>query len=495
MKKFNLEIAKTMKPAGFWEGFYEISQIPHPTEHEQELAKHLMKRFAELGCQEIKQDKMGNIRCVLPASAGCENWPMITIQGHMDMVPNKAAESTHDFVKDPLELFIEDDLIKANKTTLGADDAIAMSTMFAILYDKELKHGPIEFLCTVQEETGLIGASNIEKNFAKGKYLLNVDHENYQEVIIGCVACYIQDIHSKFTRKPFNGHKVLKLTLNNLKSGHSGGEIHLKRINSIKMMFDLLYNIITGEHKHEVAIVNVAGGILKNAIPADFKLELAIKPDEYECIKSDMTKMLEDYRKEFKGYDADFKYEFESTEPTIDPIEISRSNEIITMYMAMVNALDVYDFDHGQAETSTNCGVIETTNDEIIAHAYARSLYASGAERITKMVQACATLGHSTAPVLDKIPPWSPVYKDNELLEAYKKAYKNVNGTDIKVSTCPGGLESAVLLDRNESLRGAICIGPNLHGCHSPQEEIVISAAEKFYKVVKEFLQNADKIK
>lgn len=494
MKKFDLKYAKTLKPVGFWEGFYEISQIPHPTGYEQKLAQHLMKRFEELGCKDIKQDQKGNFVCWIPATKGCEKWPMITIQGHMDMVPNKTVESKHDFLKDPIDVLVDNGVIKANNTTLGADDGVGLSIMFAILHDKTLKHGPIEFLCTVEEETGLVGASHMEKNSLKGKYLLNIDNECGKEVIIGCQACYTQDIHSKFTRKPLPGHKVLKLSLSGLASGHSGSQIHLKRINAIKMMFDLLYNTINGKHPYKVAISNISGGTLKNAIPANFVLELAVDPNDYDFIKSNMTKMLEEYKREFEGGDDNFKYEFSLELPSMDPIDIKRSNEIITMYMAIFNGLNTYDIDHGQSQTSTNLGIIEIVKNEIISHWYARSLFSTGAERVAQMVEACAKLGHSKAIMMDRVQPWSPVHKNNKLLEMWKKIYKEVNKKDIEVNLCPGGLESAVLLDRNESLKGAISIGPDICECHSPTEHIAIASVEPFYQLIRKLLENANKL-
>lgn len=495
MKKFTLEIAKTMKPAGFWEAFNDLCSIPRPSGQEEQIAKFLEQKFKDKGCVEVTRDKNNNVHAIWPASAGCEDWPMITIQGHMDMVPAKTSDSTHDFTKDPIEAYIDGDKLTANKTTLGADDGISIATMYAIMEDKELKHGPVEFLCTTEEETGNTGAIEIDPTPIKGQYLLNIDWEYVNEVLIGCVSCVSQDSTLNFKRVPLNSNqKIISLELKDLKSGHSGNDIHQKRINSIKMAFDLLYNARFGEHKHEVQLVSINGGFVKNAIPSDFTLKFAANKDEIECIKKDMQAMLEDYRVEFKGYDDSFTYEFKDMDCNCSPIEISDSDRIINCYNGVFNGLNVYDYDHSQPETSTNCGVIKTNENDILSQWYARSLYRNAAFRIANMVDSVFRLANGKAEIVGFLPPWSPIY-NSDLEKCYSKAFKKVMGKDPYVHTCPGGLECATLLNRCKSLKEAISVGADTVGVHTPDEYVSISSCEKLYNIVREFLASAHELK
>lgn len=494
MKKFDLQIAKTMKPAGFWEGFYDLCSIPRPSGHEEQIAKFLEQKFKEKGCIKVTRDKINNVHAIWPASKGCENWPMITIQGHTDMVPAKTSDSNHDFLKDPIEAFIDGDKIYANKTTLGSDDGIAIGVMYAIMADKKLKHGPIEFLCTTQEETGNTGAINIDPTPVEGKYLINIDWEHVAEVLIGCVSCTSQDCFLDFKRIPLKSdQKIIRLELKDLKSGHSGNDIHKKRINAIKMAFDLLYNVRFLTHNHEIQLVSINGGHVKNAIPANFALDFAIKSGEIGCIQKHIENMLEEYKIEFKGYDDSFTYKFSDSPCKWNPIVLSDSDRIINCYNGMFNGLNVYDYDHSQPETSTNCGIIETKEDQIISHWYARSLYKNAASRIANTVDSIFRLANGTTKIISCLPPWSPIY-NSDLEKHYCKAFKKVMHKDPYVHTCPGGLECATLLKKCNSLQEAISVGAETIEIHTPNEWASISSCLKMYKVIRAFLSSVSNL-
>jgi len=254
-----------LKPALVWKYFAEISLIPRPSKHEEKIAGYVLGTAKKLGL-EAKQDRTGNIVVRKPASPGREKVPGIVLQGHLDMVPEKNADKQHDFLKDPIELVRKGNFMMANGTTLGADNGIAVATNLAIMEDRTLEHGPLEFLFTIDEETGLTGASNLEPGLLKYATLMNLDSEEEGAVYVGCSGGRdsIGTWKANFKAAP-GKHVPLKISVKGLKGGHSGLEIDKGRGNAIK----ILNRVILALDNAGARLSGINGGNKRNAIPRE----------------------------------------------------------------------------------------------------------------------------------------------------------------------------------------------------------------------------------
>ncbi len=489
MKKLTLEEAKMMTPKGYFDTFYEMSQIPRGTFNCEAISAFLAKKFASYPNTTVTVDKALNVKAVVKATPGYENYPKIGLQAHMDMVCAKDETSTHDFKKDPIELIIEGNTIHANNTTLGADDGSGVCVMFAIL-ENNIPHGPLEFLVTTDEEDRNLGALALENNVLTCKYLINVDTESFKDLFIGCVSCISQDIEYEVKREAMNDARYIKLGVKGLKGGHSGLDIYQKLLNAIKSHFDILYNLAILNNL-DVRLVDVVGGQAKNSIPTFAYGTIAVKNSDFAKAKELIEKMQKDYKEEYEDFDTpEFSLE-EISNPQFLPVVKERSDEIIRGYNAMYNGMSVYNVEHTQSETSTNLGLIETHNEKIKSYSYVRSLYENAVWRIYNQVRSVVELSHGKVECSLYLPPWTPIYKHNPILESYKKIYKEVTGKDTIVNTCPGGLECATLLKKCPSIKYIISCGPQIDGCHSKTETMQIDTAIANYNIIAKMLEDA----
>lgn len=423
-----------------------------------------------------------------------ENYPSICLQAHMDMVCIKEELSNHDFTKDPIEMVIDGDYISANQTSLGADDATGICTMLSILENTE-PHGPLEFFITTDEEQGNIGASKCIQNQIKSQYLINLDTERLNQIFVGCVARIRQTTQFDLIREPILNVKYLSIDCKNMRGGHSGEEIHLKIINAIKMFFDVLYNLIAVE-SFNISLIDVNGGTAMNSIPSFCKGTIAVQSNQFEQVIKVIKKMEQDYINEYQGFDTPTIQTQEITvRPLFDPILKERSDEIIFGYNAMFNGMNVYDTHSGYSQTSTNVGIIQTTNESINTTSYIRSPYETAALRIFNYVDASIRLAHGTTTNVFSLPAWHPMYDNNPLLEMYKKEYQKSIGQPPKVTSCAGGLEVAYLLQRNKNIKHAIACGPDIIGAHTTREKVSIASVRTHYNLVKQILRNSNKLK
>lgn len=481
------EILK-LKPTQLWKHFYDLTQIPRPTGQMKEVTKFVMDFGKSLGL-DVKQDKTGNILITKPASKGMEKAPVIILQSHLDMVPQKNNDVKHDFAKDPIQTVVEGNIVKAKSTTLGADNGIGAAAMMAVLEDKKLKHGKIEALFTVDEEVGMVGATGLKKGFVSGSILLNLDTEEIGELCVGCAGGV--DVNADWEFKDVKtpkGDIAYTITLKGLRGGHSGTEIHLGRANANKLMAYFLKEAVSN---YEVRLASIDGGSLRNAIPRE-AVAVVTLPEEDE---KDFLKLVKKYEKRFKEeYKAvesniSLKAAKNDTPKTVIPEEIQDSliNAVVGCQNGVISMLT--DF-VGIVETSTNLASVKSEPGKISAKMLARSSSEDRKDEIASSLESVFALAGAKVTIENGYPGWQP-NAQSSTLNMMSSLYKDLYKEDAHVVVVHAGLECGIILSSTPGL-DIVSFGPTILNAHSPDEYVEIDTTERFYEYL---IKTLEKIK
>jgi dipeptidase D len=479
------EIIKELKPEILWKRFYEITRVPRPSKKEGKILTHLKNLAKELNIK-FKEDRTGSLVFFINATPGYENTPVVVLQGHVDMVCEKNNDKKHDFDNDPIRMVRDNGWIKADGTTLGSDNGIGVAAGLAVITDQDVIHGPLEILLTVDEETGLTGASNLEAGFISGKILINMDSEEDGAFYIGCAGG--MDTMGFFKIESENvpaGLQPYNLQVSGLKGGHSGLDIHTGRANAIKLLARTLKAI----DKLNYSVAKIDGGNLRNAIPREAEAIIFISPsDAHEAVK-----IINDFQQkilsEFKSSDGGVKIRLEKSEQKFEKVyEKKFSEKIINVLLSLPHGIiamsrDIPDL----VETSTNLATVKIINEKIAIGTSQRSSIESAKKYIAQSVNSIFTLAGAEIKTGDGYPGWQPDL-DSELLKTSKKVYKNLFGDEPEIKAIHAGLECGILGTKNPGL-DMISFGPTIQGAHSPDEKVEIKTVEKFYDLLKGILK------
>jgi dipeptidase D len=400
-----------LKPAGVWKYFAEISEIPRPSKHEEKIAAYVLATAKKLGL-EAKKDRVGNIIVRKPASKGREKAPGLILQGHLDMVPEKNADKKHDFLKDPIELVRKGNFMMANGTTLGADNGIAVATNLAIMADPALEHGPLEFLFTIDEETGLTGASNLEKGVLKYKTLMNLDSEEEGAIYVGCSGGRdtVATWKAAFKPAPAN-HVPVRISVKGLKGGHSGLEIDKGRGNAIKIINRVL--LALGGAGARLSAID--GGNKRNAIPRECDAVVYVPKKNLAAAMKTVAACNSVVRNELGTVEPDLRVSAAEAKGIKKGAVIGA--DLQAMVLKTISSLphgvikmsaDI----PGLVETSTNVAVINTTGKGIVVATSQRSSVASEIGEICHTVASIFDLGGAKVEQSDGYPGWQPNLED-----------------------------------------------------------------------------------
>lgn len=474
-----------LQPFELWKYFAEITRIPRPSKYEGQIIAYL-ENFAIQHHLDYKKDKVGNLVICKSASGSIKNKPTIVLQSHLDMVCEKNSDVSHDFLKDPIIPYVDGDWVKARGTTLGADDGIGVASMMNVLTDKDLEHGPLECLFTVDEETGLTGAFEISPKFFSGHTLINLDSEDEGILFIGCAGGI--DTLVKFTYLPQpvgENCKAYEISVTGLLGGHSGDEIHKGRGNAIKIMTDFLLGAIQAGadlHKFE-------GGNLKNAIAREAFATLLIPVPIDEV-----------FRKLCKTYEAQVKKLFSETDPALTfkveraPIPGTRLKKdfqarFLEALKECPHGVIAWSKDiPGMVETSTNLATVRfAENNEILVTTSQRSSLETSKKNIAHQVaslfsDAGAEVTHSAG-----YPGWAPKM-ESKILNITVESYQALFGQQPKVTAIHAGLECGLFLEKYPHL-DMISFGPTIYGAHSPDERLHIPSVNKFWDLLVDVLK------
>jgi dipeptidase D len=478
-----------LKPELVWKYFAEISRIPRGSKNEAAITKYVLAAAKKLGLQ-AKADKLGNVVVRKPATPGREHIRSIALQGHLDMVCEKNKDKVHNFDKDPIELVRKDNELMANGTTLGADNGIAVATNLAIMESSTLEHGPLEFLFTVDEETGLTGAANLSADFLESRTLINLDSEEEGELYVGCSGGKdtIGEWRVHF-EEPSGPMIPVQLKVAGLKGGHSGLEIDKGRGNAIKIMNRTLVTLSALGAR----VCSIEGGNKHNAIPRECDAVLMISSRELEQAEAAVHSVSATVKAELASVDPDLLVSIAKITPARKRNVIKRAEQrkIIQTISALPHGVIKMSADiPGLVETSTNLAVIRTSKNAIKIATSQRSSVASEIEDIAATVASVFDLGGAVLKTTDAYPGWKP-NMDSAILKIAKSAYQTLYGREPAVKAIHAGLECGIIGERIPGM-DMVSMGPTLQGVHSPDEKIHIDTVGKFWDFLLEILKRVE---
>lgn len=470
---------KDLKPELIWRCFDEITKVPRPSCHEEQIRKYLLD-FAEKHGIEAKTDKCGNVVLSKAATPGCENVPTVVLQAHMDMVCEKNSGVDHDFMKDPIDTYVDGEWVKARGTTLGADNGIGIAAALAVMVDKDLRHGPVEALFTVNEEIGLEGAQNLGKDMIKGKILVNLDSEDDGEIFVGCAGgvdtTAIFNYKRSFAPENFS---YVKVKVSGLLGGHSGGDIHLGRANANKVLARFMWEC---SQKWDIEVSSFNGGNLRNAIPREAEAIFGIHSDHKGEIERYLTKYTKDIINEYKGIEPSMSLTVESVARPEYCIDSKTSLALVrVLYSAPHGVYSMSRDLEGLVETSTNLAAVKMEGDDKIKVTTSqRSSVESRKNDMAGQVEAHFQLAGAEVTHSDGYPGWAP-NMESPIMKVAADAYEELFGVKPAIKAIHAGLECGLFLAKNPDL-DMVSFGPTMTGVHSPDEQLLIPTVEKFWK-------------
>jgi dipeptidase D len=477
-----------LKPELVWKYFAEIARIPRCSKHEAAITKYVVDTAKKLGL-EAKTDKLGNVVVKKPATSGHEGVRSIALQGHLDMVCEKNKEKVHDFSKDPIELVRKGNVLMANGTTLGADNGIAVATNLAIMEDKSLEHGPLEFLFTIDEETGLTGASNLAPGFVESKTLMNLDSEEEGALYVGCSGGRDTIGSWKLAVDPApKGTVTAMLKVGGLRGGHSGLEIDKGRGNAIKTINRVLLALTDAGAR----MCCIEGGNKHNAIPREAQALVYVAPKKWDDAVEIVNQMNATIKAELASVEPDLSITLEKVKPVRNGKVLKKAvqKKLLQTISALPHGVIKMSADiPGLVETSTNVAVIKTDKKAIQIATSQRSSVASENTEICHSVASVFELGGAEVKQGDGYPGWKPNL-DSEILAVAKSTYRSMYGKDPEVKAIHAGLECGIIGEKYPGM-DMVSFGPTLEGVHSPDEKIHIDTVDKYWNFLLGILKNA----
>jgi dipeptidase D len=484
----NLKGGDKLNPKLLWKNFDNILGIPHPSTEESELAEFIYQFGLNLGLETVK-DNIGNVIIRKPASSPeFANKKMATLQSHIDMVPQKAEGSKHVFEKDPIKAYVDGNFVKADGTTLGADNCIGVAAMMAILESKDLEHGPIESFFTVDEETGMTGVTELKKDTLKGNILLNLDSEEEGEICIGCAGGVDTEVKFDYEKECVLDDTVAyKLTFEGMRGGHSGCNIGEYRANAIKLMSRYLWNI---RDLFEFDISEINGGTLRNVIPSKCELTIIVPTEEIDKLLESVKSFLSVVKEEYRFADPNLNLVVAETKLPGHCIDRLLIDDIVNAIYGCPNGvLRMDDNITTLVETSSNIGVIATLEDAITILMLQRSSVNSCRDAAANSIQAVFELAGADEIVQSgAYPGWVPNVSSHVLI-TLKDTYKELFGKDALISAIHAGLECALIGEKYPEM-DMISFGPTILDAHSINERVDIESTEKFWQLLCRVLKN-----
>ena len=472
---------KDLEPRAVWKHFEALTQVPRPSGHLQKVQQFLLD-FGKSINVETWQDEAGNIIMRKPATPGLEARKGIILQAHMDMVPQKTPDSTHNFETDPIKTVVKGDWLYADNTTLGADNGLGVAAIMAIMEDDSLQHGPLEALITADEETGMYGAFGLKGGELQGNILLNLDSEEEGVMYIGCAGGLDITATMQFMEEtPFDGDVAVKVQLKGLRGGHSGLEINAGRGNANKLMARFVREAMD---ECAVGLSSWKGGNMRNAIPASCEAVLTLPQEGVEELKQIAARYQALYNSEYATIEEGITLTVEECElpETVLPEEI-QDNLIDVILACHDGVLRFIPTIPDTVETSSNLSIVSIAEGEVQINILARSSCDTMKEFLALQLSSCFAMAGMKVELSGGYSGWQPNV-NSPLLAALKKAYSNMFGKEPDVRVIHAGLECGII-STNYPGMDMVSFGPTLMSPHSPGERVEIATVEKFYSLVK----------
>ncbi len=466
------EAVRGLKPEAVWEYFSDLSDIPRESGNEEGVRQYLLS-FAKKHKLEAIVDGIGNVIIRKKAYPGFENRPSVALQGHMDMVCVKVEGNTHDFTKDPIELVRDGDFLKANGTTLGGDNGIAVAMALAILADPQCKHGPLETIFTVSEETGLTGAFHIEADKVQSRLLINLDSEEEGVLYIGCAGGIEVDVTLPVQWEALDSsYRAFSLTANGMLGGHSGGEIHQQRANAIKVVARTLQDVDT------FRVFQANGGTKRNVIPSVCTVFVAIPKENVEKFKALVSQTQQVLQQEYAQTDPDIHLAVQEIALPEKALPSQVSKTFFTAIYAAPHGVDSMSMTiPGIVETSSNLAILSLSKESFSVVSSHRSSIQSARDDVAHRFASIFQLCGATVRFEGAYPSWTP--NPNSALTGFcAKAYEQFTGKKPKITAIHAGLECGIINSRIPGM-DSVSFGPDMYDVHSVKERLSISSVER----------------
>lgn len=475
-----------LEPRAVWQYFHQITQVPRPSAQEEKIQQYILDEAARLGLP-AERDAGGNIRVRKTATAGRENEPGVILQAHLDMVAQKNRDTVHDFSKDPIRTVIDGDWVRADGTTLGADNGIGVAMVLAILADKNLSHPPLEALFTASEEIGLLGASAVQPNWLNGSVLLNLDFEDEGELCIGCAGATNADYTVPLQYEPLQGQGY-QLHVGGLKGGHSGVEIHLQRGNAIKILARVL-QALHDDPNNALKIIGLQAGDLSNAIPREADAAVALNDSQLAAVQQRLHELTAEIRAELSAEDQGLHISLEPGAPFSHILSAQSARQVIGLLRNLHNGVDRMSVDIPDlVETSNNLAAVKTDDKALYILCMLRSSVDSARAELAARIEALFTLVGGSWQYSGSYSGWKP-QPHSELVEKLVALGTKIYGKAPSVKAIHAGLECGMLFTNYPHWQMA-SFGPHIVSPHSPDEKVNIASVGRCYQWLTDYLQN-----
>lgn len=483
------EILK-LQPEALWRNFHLLTQVPRPSGHLEKIQQFLLDWAKERNL-DARLDNAGNILMYKPASPGMEDRKVVTLQGHIDMVPQKTPASPHNFETDPIETWIDGDWVRARNTTLGADDGMAIATIMAIFEDDSLCHGPLEAFMTSDEETTMYGVEHMEDGLLKGDILLNLDNETHGELMVGSAGGINLTAELEFKPvAPEADDKAVRISLHGLRGGHSGLQINEGRANANKNLARVVADAIAN---FEARLAEWKGGNMRNAIPREAEAVLTLPAENVAALKETVeTEWQRDLFEEYGIVEPNLQIEVTEVPmpATLVPEEI-QDNLVDSLLACHNGVLRFIPHLPTIVETSSNLAIVEIVDGHAFFKVLVRSSRDSMRQNCVDTLEACFSMAGMKVETDGAYPAWQPSPK-SEIVELMESVYQDLFGEPAKVQVVHAGLECSVILSHCPNM-DVVSFGPTLESPHTPNERCFIPSVDKYWRLVLETLARTPK--
>ena len=481
-------IIEGLKPKIVWKHFETLTKIPRPSKHEEKILQYL-RNFAEERNLNMREDSTGNIVILRPGSGGGENAPTVIIQSHVDMVCEKNRNADHDFMNDPLDLYIEEGWLKAKETTLGADNGIGVAAAMALLeMPSDSRLPPLECLFTVDEETGLTGAFALNGDIIKGRTMLNLDTEDWGEICIGCAGGGDSSINLPIEyRDAPTDFLSFQLSVEGLMGGHSGVDIHEERGNAIVFLSSIMDAV---QNQIDCRLVSIQGGDKHNAIPREAFATILVSPESAADAQIIVSRRSDALSKEFGSMETNLQVNLSGLNDSPDKTLTKDSQtKIISLLRTLPHGVLKYSHDvEGLVETSNNLASVKMGGINITVHCSTRSSIAEALEAQRERIKIMGTSYGAVIEQDEPYPGWAPNL-NSPILETTANIYTEILGKEPHICAIHAGLECGVIGEKVEGM-DMVSFGPTIKGPHSPDERVEIESVDKFWDLLLKILED-----
>ncbi|APZ46613.1 cytosol nonspecific dipeptidase [Polaribacter reichenbachii] len=477
---------RNIAPKSVWNHFADLNAVPRPSKKEERIIQFMVDFGKSLNLETFV-DKVGNVIIKKPATSGMEDRKVTVMQGHIDMVHQKNSDTVFDFDKEGIKMYVDGDWVKADGTTLGADNGLGVAAIMAVLSSTELPHPEIEALFTIDEETGMTGAMGLEGGILKGEILLNLDTEEDDEIGIGCAGGVDVTAKRHYTEENLpENTTAFSIAVTGLNGGHSGMDIIKGLGNANKIMNRLLFD---GYKNYGLRIADVNGGSLRNAIPRESFATVVVNSDSKETFLSETSSLINKIKVEFSTLEQNLSIDLQEVESPEKVMEVDAQEGFIKSIYAALNGVYRMSPDvNGLVETSNNIARIIVKDGEIKIGCLTRSSSETNKWDLANSLKACFELANFNVDFSGTYPGWLP-NMNSSILKTVESTYIELFNEQPNVAACHAGLECGIL-GQNYPEMEMISFGPNIKGAHSPDERAQISSTQKFWKLLKEVLKN-----